>query len=237
MARLRHLAAPGGQRRCDRRYFRALSPDHRAPLMTLPGSPSLLAQFRRFCLLALCATLLAACGQPKPSFKNVDISGATEFGKDFALLDPSGKTRTLADFKGKAVVMFFGYTHCPDVCPTTMAELKAVMDKLGPDADKVQVLFVTVDPERDTGALLGQYVPAFDARFLGLRPADEVGLKKVTKDFKVFYAKVPGTSPNNYTVDHSAGSYVFDTNGQLRLFLRHGQGPDPIAHDLKLLLS
>ncbi|WP_149136794.1 SCO family protein [Cupriavidus campinensis] len=205
--------------------------------MTLPGSPSLLAQFRRLCLLALCTALLAACGQPKPSFKNVDISGATEFGKDFALLDPSGKTRTLADFKGKAVVMFFGYTHCPDVCPTTMAELKAVMDKLGPDADKVQVLFVTVDPERDTGELLGQYVPAFDARFLGLRPADEAALKKVTKDFKVFYAKVPGTSPNNYTVDHSAGSYVFDTNGQLRLFLRHGQGPDPIAHDLKLLLS
>lgn len=205
--------------------------------MTLPGSPSLLAQFRRLCLLALCTALLAACGQPKPSFKNVDISGATEFGKDFALLDPSGKTRTLADFKGKAVVMFFGYTHCPDVCPTTMAELKAVMDKLGPDADKVQVLFVTVAPERDTGELLGQYVPAFDARFLGLRPADEAALKKVTKDFKVFYAKVPGTSPNNYTVDHSAGSYVFDTNGQLRLFLRHGQGPDPIAHDLKLLLS
>ncbi|MGO4761293.1 SCO family protein [Cupriavidus sp. 2KB_3] len=205
--------------------------------MTLPGSPSLLAQFRRLCLLALCTALLAACGQPKPSFKNVDISGATEFGKDFALLDPSGKTRTLADFKGKDVVMFFGYTHCPDVCPTTMAELKAVMDKLGPDADKVQVLFVTVDPERDTGELLGQYVPAFDARFLGLRPADEAALKKVTKDFKVFYAKVPGTSPNNYTVDHSAGSYVFDTNGQLRLFLRHGQGPDPIAHDLKLLLS
>lgn len=196
-----------------------------------------LAMFRRLCLLALCTALLAACGEPKPSFKNVDISGASEFGKDFALQDPSGKTRTLADFKGKAVVMFFGYTHCPDVCPTTMVELKAVMDKLGADADKVQVLFVTVDPERDTGPLLGQYVPAFDPRFLGLRPTDEAALKKVTKDFKVFYAKVPGTSPNNYTIDHSAGSYVFDKNGQLRLFLRHGQGPDPIAADLKQLVS
>ncbi len=145
--------------------------------------------------------------------------------------------RTIADFKGKAVVMFFGYTHCPDVCPTTMAELKAVMEKLGPDADRVQVLFVTVDPERDTQALLAQYVPAFDARFLGLRPADEAALQKVTKDFKVFYAKVPGSSPSNYTVDHSAGSYVFDPQGKLRLFIRHGQGPDPIAHDLKQLLS
>jgi len=193
--------------------------------------------FRRFCMLLLCTALLAACGQPKPSFRNVDISGATEFGKDFALLDPTGKTRTLGDFKGKVVLMFFGYTHCPDVCPTTMVELKQVMEQLGPDADKVQVLFVTVDPERDTAALMAQYVPAFDSRFLGLRPADEAALKKVTKDFKVYYAKVPGSSPDNYTMDHSAGSYVFDPNGQLRLFIRHGQGPEPIAHDLKQLMS
>ena len=145
--------------------------------------------------------------------------------------------RTLADFKGKAVVMFFGYTHCPDVCPTTLAELKGVMEALGPDADRVQVLFVTVDPERDTQQLLAQYVPAFDSRFTGMRPADEAALQKVTKDFKVYYAKVPGTSPGNYTMDHSAGSYVFDPQGRLRLFIRHGQGPEPIAHDLKLLLS
>ncbi|GJG95913.1 SCO family protein [Cupriavidus pauculus] len=196
-----------------------------------------LATFRRFCLLALCAAFLTACGQPKPSFKNVDISGASDFGKDFALQDPTGKTRTLGDFKGKVVLMFFGYTHCPDVCPTTMVELKQVMEQMGPDADKVQVLFVTVDPERDTAALMAQYVPAFDARFLGLRPADEAALKQVTKDFKVYYAKVPGSSPNNYTMDHSAGSYVFDQNGQLRLFIRHGQGPEPIAHDLKALMS
>lgn len=203
-------------------------------------SPGAFANLRRVCLIAFCSVLLglvAACGQSKPSFRNVDISGATDFGKDFALQDPAGKIRTMADFKGKVVLMFFGYTHCPDVCPTTMVELKQVMEKLGPDADKVQVLFVTVDPERDTAALMAQYVPAFDSRFLGLRPADEAALKKVTKDFKVYYAKVPGTSPDNYTMDHSAGSYVFDQNGQLRLFIRHGQGPEPIAHDLKALMS
>ncbi|QOT76923.1 SCO family protein [Cupriavidus basilensis] len=201
------------------------------------GSLPTFAAFRRFCLLALCALLLAACGQQKASFKNVDITGGSEFGKDFVLTDHNGKVRSIGDFKGKAVVMFFGYTHCPDVCPTTMAELKAVMEQLGPDADKVQVLFVTVDPERDTQALLAQYVPAFDSRFLGMRPADDAALQKVAKDFKVFYAKVPGTSPNNYTMDHSAGSYVFDPSGKLRLFIRHGQGPEPIVHDLKQLLS
>jgi protein SCO1/2 len=203
----------------------------------LSSASGLFAAFRRFSLLAALALAVAACGQQKASFRNVDITGAADFGKDFSLTDHTGKVRTLADYKGKAVVMFFGYTHCPDVCPTTMAELKAVMEKLGPDADRVQVLFVTVDPERDTQALLAQYVPAFDARFVGLRPADEAALQKVTKDFKVFYAKVPGSSPNNYTVDHSAGSYVFDPQGKLRLFIRHGQGPEPIVHDLKQLLS
>ncbi len=205
--------------------------------MSRPSASGLLATFRRFSALALLAVLLAACGQQKASFRNVDITGAADFGKDFTLTDHNGKVRTLADFKGKAVVMFFGYTHCPDVCPTTMVELKSVMEAMGPDADKVQVLFVTLDPERDTQALLAQYVPAFDARFLGMRPVDEAALQKVTKDFKVFYAKVPGNSPNNYTMDHSAGSYVFDPKGQLRLFIRHGQGPEPIAHDLKQLVS
>ncbi|SPK73617.1 putative cytochrome c oxidase assembly factor, scoC [Cupriavidus taiwanensis] len=201
------------------------------------SASGLFAAFRRFSLLAALALAVAACGQPKASFRNVDITGAADFGKDFKLTDHTGKVRTLADYKGKAVVMFFGYTHCPDVCPTTMAELKAVMEQLGPDADRVQVLFVTVDPERDTQALLAQYVPAFDQRFVGLRPADEAALQKLAKDFKVFYAKVPGSSPSNYTVDHSAGSYIFDPQGKLRLFIRHGQGPEPIAHDLKQLLS
>lgn len=188
-------------------------------------------------LLVLAVSLLGACGDRKASFQNIDITGGSEFGKDFTLTDHNGKVRTLADFKGKAVVMFFGYTHCPDVCPTTMVELKTVMDQLGADAERVQVLFVTVDPERDTQQLLAQYVPAFDARFLGMRAADEAALRKVAKDFKVFYAKVPGSSPLNYTVDHSAGSYVFDPSGQLRLFIRHGQGTEPIVNDLKKLLS
>ncbi|USE79801.1 SCO family protein [Cupriavidus gilardii] len=196
-----------------------------------------LANLRRLLLVALLALGLAACGQQKPTFQNIDVTGGSEFGKDFKLTDHTGKQRTLADFKGKAVVMFFGYTHCPDVCPTTMVEWKTVMEQLGPDADRVQVLFITVDPERDTQALLAQYVPAFDPRFLGMRPADEAALRQLTKDFKVFYAKVPGSSPGNYTVDHSAGSYVFDPEGRLRLFIRHGQGTEPIVKDMKQLLS
>lgn len=137
--------------------------------MTLPGSPSLLAQFRRLCLLALCTALLAACGQPKPSFKNVDISGATEFGKDFSLLDPSGKTRTLADFKGKAVVMFFGYTHCPDVCPTTMSDIAIAKSKLSASQQAaLKVVFITTDPARDSPARLGEWLAAMDKTFIGL---------------------------------------------------------------------
>lgn len=208
--------------------------------MRIPDSARLPGIARRLAatlLAGLFAVLLAACGQPKASFQNIDVTGGSEFGKDFSLTDHNGKVRTLSDFKGKAVVLFFGYTHCPDVCPTTMVEWKAVMEQLGPDADRVQVLFITVDPERDTQQLLAQYVPAFDPRFLGMRPADQAALQKVAKDFKVYYAKVPGSAPGNYTMDHSAGSYVFDPEGRLRLFIRHGQGTDPIVHDLKQLLS
>ena len=169
------------------------------------------------------------------SFQNTDVTGL-QYAQDFALTDQNGKPRTLADFKGKVVVMFFGYTQCPDVCPTTMAELAGVMKELGPLADQVQVLFVTVDPERDTQALLAQYVPAFDKRFLGLY-GDAAATAKVAKEFKVFYAKVPGKEPGSYSMDHTAGSYVFDKNGKVRLFLRHGQGAAPIVHDLKQLLS
>ena len=187
-------------------------------------------------LLALCAVLmLAACGQAKQSFQNIDITGGSEFGKDFTLTDHHGQVRTLADFKGKAVVMFFGFTQCPDVCPSTMTEMAAVMEKLGADADRVQVLFVTVDPERDTQELLAQYVPHFDKRFLGMRAADAAALKKLATDFKVYYAKVPQDG-GSYTMDHTAGSYVFDPQGHLRLFIKHGQGPDSIVHDLKQLL-
>ena len=192
--------------------------------------------FLRICVLAILCFVLTACS-PKPEFKNIDITGSTAFGKDFSLLDPDGKVRTLADFKGKVVVMFFGYTQCPDICPTTLTEMQQVMTLLGPQSDKVQVLFVTVDPERDTAEILKQYVPAFDPRFLGLRPADEASLERVTKDFKIYYKKVPGTKSGSYTMDHTAGSYAFDPAGRLRLYIKHAQGPETLAHDLKELLK
>jgi protein SCO1/2 len=190
----------------------------------------------RILALSLIGFTLMACS-PKQSFKNVDITGSKAFGTDFSLIDPDGKVRTLADFKGKAVVMFFGYTQCPDICPTTLTEMQQVMTILGPQADKVQVLFVTVDPERDNANILKQYVPAFDSRFLGLRPADEAALEKVTKDFKIYYKKVPGTSPDSYTMDHTAGSYAFDPEGHLRLYIKHAQGAETLAQDLKELLK
>ena len=192
--------------------------------------------FLRHCFIATLLIALTACS-PKPEFKNIDITGSTAFGKDFSLVDPDGKVRTLADFKGKVVVMFFGYTQCPDVCPTTLTEMQQVMSLMGSQSDKVQVLFVTVDPERDTAAILKQYVPAFDPRFLGLRPVDDAALEKVAKDFKIYYKKVPGTSPGSYTMDHTAGSYAFDPQGRLRLYVKHAQGPETLAHDLKELLK
>lgn len=190
--------------------------------------------------LAIAVTVgvgLSACSNPSEQFQNTDLTGL-DYAKDFALTDHNGKPRTLADFKGKIVVIFFGFTQCPDVCPTTMAEMAGVMKQLGPDAEKVQVLFVTVDPERDTQALLAAYVPNFDSRFLGLY-GDKAATDKVAKEFKVFYQKVPGKTPESYTVDHTAGSYVFDQQGRIRLFLRHGQAgsAEMITHDLKLLLK
>nr|WP_255365156.1 SCO family protein [Collimonas sp. OK242] len=169
------------------------------------------------------------------AFINTDVTGLG-YARDFALTDHTGKPRTLADYKGKAVLVFFGYTQCPDVCPTTMVEMADVMKELGPLASKVQVLFITVDPERDTQELLSKYVPAFDPNFVGLY-GDQAATDKVAKEFRVFYQKVPGKTPGSYTMDHTAGSYVFDPEGHIRLFIRHGQGADPIAHDLKLLLK
>jgi protein SCO1/2 len=197
-------------------------------------------------LLALCmlplilAATLSACDKAAtaptpPSFQNTDLTGL-DYARDFALTDHNGKPRTLADFKGKVVVMFFGFTQCPDVCPTTMAEMAAVMKELGPQADQVQVLFVTIDPARDTQQLLAQYVPAFDPRFLGLY-GDAEATAKVAKEFKVFYAKVNGKTEGSYSMDHTAASYVFDRNGKIRLFVRHGKGPAPIVHDIKQLLN
>ncbi len=186
-------------------------------------------------LLASLAFALAGCTPGKPQFEGVDITGAN-YAHDFHLTDASGKPRSLADYRGKLVVMFFGYTQCPDVCPTTMSDLKTVMQALGSDADRVQVLFVTLDPERDKPALLAQYVPAFDPRFVGLY-ADEATTARTAKEFKIFFQRVPGPTPTSYTFDHSAGTFVFDSQGRIRLFLRQGQGAASITHDLKQLLS
>ncbi|KVE38788.1 SCO family protein [Burkholderia sp. TSV86] len=186
------------------------------------------------CALAL--ALSAGCGK-QPAFQNLDITGNTQFGADFALPDTAGNIRTLGEFKGRAVVLFFGYTHCPDVCPTTLAELAQAMQQLGPDSKRVQVLFVTVDPERDTAQIMSQYTSAFNPAFVALRPADDAQLKRIAKDFRIYYAKVPGKTPGSYTMDHTAASYVFDPSGKLRLFVRDGQGPGPWVHDLKLLLD
>ncbi|HEX2605160.1 MAG TPA: SCO family protein [Oxalicibacterium sp.] len=189
-------------------------------------------------LLFAAVLALTACGDkstPAQAFQNTDITGLG-YAQDFSLYDVNGKLRTLADFRGKAVVVFFGYTQCPDVCPTTMTEMAQVMKQLGADADKVQVLFITLDPERDTADVLRQYVPAFDPRFMGLR-GDAAQTQKVAQDFKVFYQKVPGKTPGSYTMDHTAGTYVYDPQGRVRLFIRYGQPIDSIAHDLKILLS
>lgn len=181
------------------------------------------------------AFLLAACAPPRPSFRNTDITGA-DCCKDLQLTDHQGKARSLADFRGKAVVVFFGYTHCPDVCPTTMAEMKSALQTLGRDAARVQVLFVTLDPERDTQEVLAQYVPAFDPSFLGLY-GDAQATAKAAKEFRIFYQKQPGATPTSYTLDHTAGSYVFDPQGRVRLFARYGDGGADLAADLTTLLK
>jgi protein SCO1/2 len=190
---------------------------------------------RRLLLAGAAATALAGCQPAKPTFKAIDITGA-DYARGFALPDASGQARTLADFKGKVVVVFFGYTQCPDVCPTTMAELAEVKRALGPDGERVQGVFVTIDPERDTPELLKAYVAGFGPDFVALRGSPEQ-LKALAKDFKVFYAKVPGKAEGSYTMDHTAGSYVFDTQGRVRLFTRYGTGAKALADDLKLLLS
>lgn len=183
--------------------------------------------------LAFAAFVLGGCSASGPSFKNTDITGA-DYGKGFSLTDPTGKARTLDDFRGKVVVVFFGYTRCPDVCPTTLAELKAVKEQLGGEGNRLQVLFITVDPERDTPKLLADYVPAFDPSFLGLY-GDLAATARVAKEFRVFYQKVPGKTPDSYTVDHTAGSYVFDPQGRLRLFARYGNAAN-LAADIRTLL-
>ena len=184
---------------------------------------------------ALLMLSLIGCVPSQPGFKNTDVTGS-DCCSDFRLTDHKGRVRTLADFRGKAVVMFFGYTQCPDVCPTTMMEMTAVLQQLGADAQRVQMLFVTVDPERDTRELLSNYVPAFDPSFIGLY-GDLETTARTAKEFRVFYQKQPGSTPTSYTVDHTAGSYVFDPQGKVRLFARYGDGGANLAADLRVLLK
>jgi len=189
----------------------------------------------RATVAALLVLAVPACGPAAPKFQGSDVTGIS-YGRDFRLNDHTGKPRTLADFRGKVVVMFFGYTQCPDACPTTLSELAATMQKLGPDAARVQVLFVTVDPERDTADLLSRYVPAFNPSFLGLY-GDAAATAATAKEFKIIYQKQPGSTPGAYSMDHSAGTYVFDPQGRLRVFESYGQGPEVFAHDIRVLLQ
>lgn len=180
--------------------------------------------------------LVAGCTEKPeaPRFKLTDVTGAS-FGKDFALTDHNGQRRTLADFKGKVVTLFFGFTHCPDVCPTTLGEMAVVMKELGADASRLQVLFVTVDPERDTAEVLKRYVPAFHPSFLGLTGSTE-DVARTAKEFKIFFQKQK--LPNGgYTMDHSAGTYILDGEGRLRLFAQYGIGAPALLHDIRLLLK
>jgi protein SCO1 len=179
---------------------------------------------------------LVSCEPAKPPFNAIDITGAAGYGNDFRMTDHNGKPRTMADFHGKAVAIFFGFTHCPDICPTTLSEMKRVMEKLGADSGRLQVLFITVDPKRDTPELLAKYVPSFNASFLGLY-GDDDATAKIARDFKIIYRVQPGKTPDSYTIDHSAGMLVFDPQGALRLFIDYGRlTPEQIAADIKRLL-
>lgn len=188
--------------------------------------------------LAFASAFTAGCDRAPgggPAFKAFDVSGA-DFGRELALPDAEGRPRSLADFRGKVTVIFFGYAQCPDVCPTTLAELAEARRALGPAGQDVQGVFVTVDPERDMPEMLRDYVRAFDDSFVALRGSPEQ-TREAAKAFKVFYAKVPGKTADSYTVDHTAGAYILDREARLRLFTRHGTGAEALVHDLKLLLD
>jgi len=187
-------------------------------------------------LLAGSIGILSACSDSKPQFAAIDVTGA-DYAKDFQLTDHNGQPRSLQDFRGKIVVLFFGYTQCPDVCPTSMTELAEVKKLLGADGEKLQGLFVTVDPARDTPELLKAYMANFDPTFLALYAASPEKLAALAKDYKVYYKKVEGKTPTSYTMDHSAGSYIYDTEGRLRLYTRYGSGAPAMASDIKLLLQ
>ena len=179
--------------------------------------------------------LFVACSNKKPDFAAIDITGA-DYARGFSLTDHNGQTRSLRDFAGKVVVVFFGYTQCPDACPTTMTELLEVKKALGKDGDRLQALFITIDPERDTPEVLKAYVGNFDPSFLALIPSAEA-LPALAKDYKVFYKKVPGTTPTSYSMDHTAASFIYDPQGKLRLYTRYGSGAASLAADIRLLLK
>lgn len=195
-----------------------------------------MTRYFTYFLTAIVAVLLSACSPSteESSLFGTDITGA-DFATDFKLTDHHGETRQLSDYQGKVVALFFGFTHCPDICPTTMADLAAAMKLMGKNSDHVQVLFVTVDPERDTQAVLSEFVPSFDSRFVGLTGTTEE-IERTAQTFKIFYAKQQEPGQSGYSFDHSAGVYVYDKKGKIRIYLKYGQKPQEIAHDLSRLL-
>ena len=186
-------------------------------------------------LLAGATVLFSACSEKKVEFRGIDVTGA-EYARDLPLTDHNGQQRSLKDFAGKVVVVFFGFTQCPDVCPTSMQELAEVKRSRGADGDRLQGIFVTVDPERDTAEMLKAYMGNFDPSFLALRGSPEQ-LAAVAKDFKIYYKKVEGKTDTSYTMDHSAGSYVYDPAGRLRVYHRYGSGAQALAADVATLLK
>lgn len=196
---------------------------------------SLFKKIAKYSMAVSATGTFYACSDAKPAFVGIDLTGA-DYAQGFDLPDHNGQLRKLADFAGKVVVVFFGYTQCPDVCPTSLAELAEAKQMLGADGDRLQGIFISVDPERDTPAIMKDYMASFDPSFLALHatPTELVGLSKA---FKLYYKRVEGSTPNTYTMDHSAGSYVYDPKGRIRLYHRYGGGPAGLAADIKLLLS
>ena len=185
--------------------------------------------------LSASAGWLTGCTSEKPQFKSIDLTGA-DYARAFSLQDQNGQLRTVKDFAGKIVVVFFGFTQCPDVCPASMAELSEVKRLLGADGNRLQAIFITVDPERDTQELLKAYMANFDPGFLALRPT-LAELPQVARDFKIYYKKVDGKAKGSYSMDHSAGSYIYDPQGRIRLYNRYGSGAEVLASDIRLLLK
>lgn len=202
--------------------------------MTLATRRVAINMIARSLALMSCVGLFSSCSDPKPQFRSIDITGA-DYARDVRAQDANGRMRSLEDFRGKVVAVFFGYVQCPDVCPTTLAELAAVRKELGRDGERLQGVFVTVDPERDTPEVLKAYMANFDPSFVALRPTPDQ-LPALAREFKVFYKQVPGKTAESYTMEHTAASYLFDPQGRVRLYTRYGSGAQPLAGDVRLLL-